>query len=81
MTQVAQEFGVTRVRVHQMLNLFKLDKRIIYYLLKIEDPRESNFWTERKLRKVLKMAPAEQYSEFQRIKLCNQPAQCGRLRA
>lgn len=33
MEKVAQEFGVSRVRIHQMLNLLKLDQRIIDYII------------------------------------------------
>ena len=43
MEQVGQQFDVTRVRVNQMLNLLKLDQRIIDYIQNITNPRQSNF--------------------------------------
>jgi len=49
MTETAKIFGVSRVRVHQMLNLLKLDKRIISKLLEIKHISLS----ERKLRKLI----------------------------
>ncbi|MHC4124015.1 MAG: hypothetical protein ACYSSI_10610 [Planctomycetota bacterium] len=49
-TQVGERFGVTRARVCQMLNLLGLDEGIKTYLLSIKDPKEHNFFTERKLR-------------------------------
>ncbi len=67
MTQVAKEFEISRVRVHQLLSLFKLDQRIIRSLLKCNDPIKSNFWNERKLRKLLKIKYTDQYSEFKKI--------------
>ena len=65
LSQVAKHFGVTRVRVWQMLNLLKLDKRIIDYLLNISDPKENNFWTERRLRTLLRLEKEKQYKHFQ----------------
>ncbi|MDE2223374.1 MAG: hypothetical protein KGK03_09950, partial [Candidatus Omnitrophica bacterium] len=46
LSKVAKYFAVNRVRVWQMLNLLKLDQRIIDYLTNIIDPKENNFWTE-----------------------------------
>jgi len=66
MEKVGQHFGVSRVRVCQMMNLLKLDKRIVDYVANITDPKENNFWTERKLRKMLKVAPIDQYAEFKK---------------
>ena len=67
MEKVAQEFGVSRVRVHQMLNLLKLDQRIIDHITHITSPRESNYWTERRLRKLATLPQEEQYARFQQI--------------
>ncbi len=64
LSQVAKHFGVTRVRVWQMLNLLKLDQRIIYYLTNISDPKENNFWTERKLRPLLRLDKEDQFNRF-----------------
>jgi len=67
MTDVAQQFGVTRVRVHQMLNLLKLDQRIIDYIQNIDNPRQSNFWSEHRLRKIATLPKDKQYNKFQKI--------------
>lgn len=67
LSQVAKHFGVTRVRVWQMLNLLKLDQRIIDYLANITDPKENNFWTERKLRPLLSLSIEDQINRFNRI--------------
>jgi len=53
------------VRVHQMLNLLKLDQRVIDYLINITDPKEGNFWTERRLRTLTKLPKEKQYKKFQ----------------
>ena len=68
MEKVAQEFGVSRVRIHQMLNLLKLDQRIIDYISNISDPKENNFWTERKLRRLSKFSNTAQLEQFFRLK-------------
>ena len=64
LSKVAEHFGVTRVRVWQMLNLLKLDQRIIEYLSNTTNPMENNFWTERRLRKLIKLSGCDQYNEF-----------------
>ncbi len=73
MTQVAKEFGISRVRVCQMLNLLKLDQQIIDYLSNITDPKENNFWTERKLRRLLRIEKKEQLKCFQNYSLSDNP--------
>ena len=65
MEKVAQEFGVSRVRIHQMLNLLKLDQRIIDYIIDITNPRQNNFWTERRLRQIAQLPIEKQYEKFQ----------------
>ena len=64
MTKVGEHFGVNRVRVCQVLNLLKLDKRIIDYVANITDPKENNFWTERKLRKAMLLTHEERFKLF-----------------
>jgi hypothetical protein len=50
--QVGERFGVSRARVCQMLNLLDLNEGIKTYLLSIKDPKEHNFFTERRLRDI-----------------------------
>jgi len=69
MEKVAQEIGITRARVSQMLNLLKLDQRIIDYIQNINNPRQSNFWNERRLRSIARLPKEKQYDKFQKIML------------
>ena len=52
MEEIGQQLGVSRVRIHQILNLLKLDQRIIDYIQNINNPRQNNYWTERRLRNI-----------------------------
>lgn len=68
-SQVAQRFGVSRVRVHQMLNLFKLDDNILGYLASIKDVDEHNYFTEHRLRRIAQIDDRDaQLSEFNRLR-------------
>ena len=67
MEKVEQQLDVSRVRIHQMLNLLNLDQRIIDYIQNIKNPRESNFFTEHKLRGVAILAKDKQYDKFQKM--------------
>lgn len=50
--QVGARFGVSRARVCQILNLLNLDYTIQKYLLSIENVKEHNYFTERRLRQI-----------------------------
>ena len=67
MEEIAQQFGVSRVRIHQMLNLLKLDQRIIDYIQNIKNPRQRNFWNEHRLRNIAVLPKEKQYDKFQKI--------------
>ena len=67
MEKVGHQLGVSRVRIHQMLNLLKLDQRIIDFIQNIKNPRQSNFWNEHRLRKIAVLPKEKQFKEFQRI--------------
>jgi len=67
MENVAQQFGITRVRVHQMLNILNLDKRIIKHLKQLTNPKEINYWTERRLRELTRLPEENQYQKFKKI--------------
>jgi len=67
MEKIGQQLGVSRVRIHQMLNLLKLDQRIIDFIQKIKDPRQSNFWNEHRLRKIAILPKEKQYRRFEKL--------------
>jgi len=67
MAKVGEHFGISRVRICQMLNLLKLDKRIVDYVVNITDPRENNYWTERKLRSLVNIEQHQQFEELNNI--------------
>ena len=67
MEKVGQQFGVSRVRVHQMLNLLKLDQRIIDYIQSIKNPKEKNYWTEHKLRNIVILPMNKQFDDFKKL--------------
>ena len=67
MEKVGQQFGVSRVRIHQMLNLLKLDQRIIDFIQNITNPRQSNSWNEYRLRSITVLPKEKQYDKFQKI--------------
>ncbi len=50
-----------------MLNLLRLDQRIIEYLLNLTDPKQINYWREHRLRKLTIMPKEKQYDKFQKI--------------
>ena len=64
MEKVAQEFGVSRVRIHQMLNLLKLDQRIIDHIQNVKDLRDGNFWNEHRLRLIARLPKEKHFDKF-----------------
>ncbi len=47
---LARKLGISRVRIHQILSLLKLDSLIVQELEKFSDPLKSKIITERILR-------------------------------
>ena len=67
-TQVAMRFGVSRARVCQVMNLLDLDDAIKKYLLSIQDAKEHNYFTERRLTQVAIINDREaQIREFDKL--------------
>lgn len=48
---IAKQYGISRVRVHQFLKLLKLNKDFVQMLAESNDPKLISHWTERSLRK------------------------------
>ena len=57
---LARKLGISRVRIHQILNLLKLDSLIIQELEKLGDPLKAKIITERMLRPYVNKYPQEQ---------------------
>jgi hypothetical protein len=65
---IAREFGITRARVSQIMGLLKLPEEIQKTLLGFEDQRAIRYFSERRLRPLLKITePAKQVEEFSRM--------------
>jgi hypothetical protein len=59
-SDLARKLGISRVRIHQILSLLKLDSLIIQELEKLNDPLESKIITERMLRPYVNKSFQEQ---------------------
>ncbi len=57
---LARKLGISRVRIHQILSLLKLDSLIIQELEKFGDPLKSKIITERMLRPYVNKSQQEQ---------------------
>ena len=62
-SDLARKLGVSRVRIHQILRLLKLDSLIIQELEKLGDPLKSRIITERMLRPYVNK-PSKEQKEF-----------------
>ena len=54
-SELANEMGLSRVRITQIMNLLKLQPKIIQKISSIKDPLVFNFLTERRLRSLIKI--------------------------
>ena len=59
-SELARKLGISRVRIHQILSLLKLDSLIIQELEKLSDPIKSRSITERMLRPYVNKSFREQ---------------------
>jgi len=57
---LARKLGISRVRIHQILNLLKLNSLIVQELEKFGDPLKSRIITERMLRLYVNKSQQEQ---------------------
>jgi hypothetical protein len=65
---LARKLGISRVRIHQILILLKLDSLIIQELEKLGDPLKSRIITERMLRPYVNKSFREQKALFNILK-------------
>ena len=66
---LARKLGISRVRIHQMLSLLKLDSLIIQELEKLGDPIRAKIITERMLRPYINKSLQEQKDHLNFLKL------------
>ncbi len=64
LSDIGRQYGVSRVRIHQYLNLLNLDEKVIAMLANTKDATVVNYWAERRLRKLLTMERREQGKSF-----------------
>jgi len=57
---LARKLGISRVRIHQILSLLKLNSLIIQELEKLGDPLKAKIITERMLRSYVNKSPQKQ---------------------
>ena len=57
---LARKLGISRVRIHQILNLLKLDYSIVQELKRLGDPLKTKVITERMLRPYVNKSQQEQ---------------------
>jgi len=65
---LARKLGISRVRIHQILGLLKLDSLIVQELEKFGDPLKSKIITERMLRPYVNKSSKEQKTLFNTLK-------------
>ena len=68
-SDLARKFGVSRVRIHQILNLSKLNPLIIQELERLGDPLKLKIITERMLRPYVNKSQQEQKELLYILKL------------
>ncbi len=68
-SEIAGNRGISRVRVYQYLKLLTLDQRVIDYFLNLKDGRPLLYWTERRLRRLLKLEKNKQFWEVEKRKM------------
>jgi hypothetical protein len=67
--ELAKREGLTRTRMTQILNLLKLAPEIQKYLKDLKDETEIRFFTERRLRQIVRIkAYKTQMKKFQELK-------------
>ena len=65
---LAREMGVSRVRITQVMNLLKLAPEVQEQLLRLEDEKAVRFFSERRLRPLIRFEDQKrQVHEFQKM--------------
>ena len=67
-SEIAGNYGISRVRVYQYLKLLTLDQRVINYFLNLKDAKVLPYWTERRLRGLLAIENNKHWEYFNAIR-------------
>lgn len=62
--ELGRHFGVSRVRVVQMLNLLKLDPEVINKLKEVGETLNKKLWGEKTLRQIVSADPNKQLEKI-----------------
>ncbi len=65
--ELGRHFGVSRVRVVQMLNLLKLDPEVISKLKEVGETFNKKLWGEKTLRQIVNAEPNKQLEKITAI--------------
>ena len=67
-SELARKFGISRVRIHQILSLLKLNPLVVQELEELGNPLKSKIITERMLRPYVNKSLREQKALFNTLK-------------
>jgi hypothetical protein len=65
--QIAENEGINRTSVYLHLSLLRLPQEIIDFICGLGEPGDQSYFTERRLRPLLKLCREDQLREFQEI--------------
>lgn len=65
--QIAENEGINRSSLYLHFNLLKLPEEILDFIRGLDDPGDQGYFTERRLRPLLKLCREDQLREFQQI--------------
>lgn len=65
--QIAENEGINRSSLYLHFNLLKLPEEILDFIRGLEEPRDQGYFTERRLRPLLKLCREDRLREFAKI--------------